>query len=343
MPTSIETESAFDRIVENALDFIEASVRDLEQSPKFSVVHFAIGLELLLKARLFNEHWTLIAAEPHKASWTELLQGKVVTVQASSLCSYITKVSGENLKTQDSAFKAAFDHRNRVLHLMPVGNQADIVTEQFRAWYQLHRLLERSWAAIFSKHQSRLAAVETALMTNRKYLSTRYEQQQETLLELAAGGYVAVCPLCAFDAAVISSNTVTAPSAECRVCRSTFTAVTFGCGYWNVIDDTLVEYSCKCGTIHLIDGLVAQLDPTTLMRPKEQIIAGPGRYHCGTCLSHDARVVWVDEGLVCLGCGTRYGDIKLEACEYCNELWAGYDTELSWFNGCEFCDGHDPN
>jgi len=45
------------------LDFIERSAGELQEEKSLPIAHFATGLEPILKARLFAEHWTLIAEE----------------------------------------------------------------------------------------------------------------------------------------------------------------------------------------------------------------------------------------------------------------------------------------
>tara|TARA_B100000965_G_scaffold361709_1_gene343253 strand:+ start:503 stop:721 length:219 start_codon:yes stop_codon:yes gene_type:complete len=53
-------EELFDSLVKNAIDFLDSSLDDLEKRPKNSIVDFYTSIELFLKARLMDEHWTLI-------------------------------------------------------------------------------------------------------------------------------------------------------------------------------------------------------------------------------------------------------------------------------------------
>ena len=50
----------FSQLVGNALDFAETAARELEPSPKYSLINFGAAVELFLKARLLSEHWALI-------------------------------------------------------------------------------------------------------------------------------------------------------------------------------------------------------------------------------------------------------------------------------------------
>ncbi len=60
-----ELHEVFNALVNTGVDFFVRSARELTTEQEFSIAHFATGLELLLEARLFHEHWTLIATQPH--------------------------------------------------------------------------------------------------------------------------------------------------------------------------------------------------------------------------------------------------------------------------------------
>src|SRR4051812_17574119 len=90
MPTRDQLDEVFSALVGNGFDFLVRSAQELDKEQKFAIAHFATGVELLLKARLFHEHWTLIACEPHNCAWTSVKDGTVRTLQASDLCAAIT-------------------------------------------------------------------------------------------------------------------------------------------------------------------------------------------------------------------------------------------------------------
>src|SRR5712692_8889514 len=67
-------------LIENAFDFLQEAIDCLrEGSPrklKYSVLHLASAAELLLKARLSREHWSLIFKDPAKASEESFASGE---------------------------------------------------------------------------------------------------------------------------------------------------------------------------------------------------------------------------------------------------------------------------
>ena len=53
----------FERLVENALDFLVCAIEEFQVAPKYSVIHFSAAVELFLKARLMAEHWSLVVMD----------------------------------------------------------------------------------------------------------------------------------------------------------------------------------------------------------------------------------------------------------------------------------------
>lgn len=60
-------------LLENSLDFILTGVKDLSGEPtprdlKYSALHLSAGVELLLKARLEKQDWSLVFKDVNKAN-----------------------------------------------------------------------------------------------------------------------------------------------------------------------------------------------------------------------------------------------------------------------------------
>ena len=56
-------EEILERLVENGLDFLHKAIDELKDHPKFSLIHFYSAVEHFLKARLMEEHWTLVISQ----------------------------------------------------------------------------------------------------------------------------------------------------------------------------------------------------------------------------------------------------------------------------------------
>lgn len=334
-----ERDKVFDSLVENGIDFLASSVADLDARPKYSVVHFATGLELLLKARLFAEHWALVAANPHAATWSGLTSGTLKTVSASSIGKALIAVVSEPSSPQCKVFESVFRHRNRILHFMPVEDPAAIAMEQLRAWFHLHSLIQGRWESVFAGHRGELAKLDQLLRRNRNYLQTIYDQTEARLSGLKVAGKVLECRSCGFSSGELDSPTRLVSGVACHVCGDRYAVIRFDCGNAYPLDGATFEFDCDCGVLHKVQDLISKYDESRDLSPKDQLIHGPGRYRCGECLSIEETVVPIDGAYTCLGCGAEWGDEGPESCEWCNELWFGYSLEGSYLNGCELCEG----
>ena len=148
-PRSVSDE-LFDSLVMNALDFLERAVRELEKSPKYSVIHFFNSIELFLKARLLREHWSLVVSKTEKANLETFRRGDFQSVTFDDCLSRLRSVANEPIAThEEQSFRELRDHRNKLVHFfhpkyatgLDAKILAEAVSEQFKAWFYLHRLV----------------------------------------------------------------------------------------------------------------------------------------------------------------------------------------------------------
>ncbi|HRI07205.1 MAG TPA: hypothetical protein PKW35_05265 [Nannocystaceae bacterium] len=338
-PSHEQLAEVFNALVTNGFDFFVRSAHELVKDQKFSIAHFATGLELLLKAALFHEHWTLIATDPHNCAWTGVKDGTVRTIQASDLCAVITSTTGTPLNHEKAAFESVFKHRNRVLHWAPNGDLAATVAEQCLAWHHLRNLLAGSWKEPFEPFQKRIDEVEKLLRAHRLYLQVRFDQHEKKLRGMENARRLLMCPTCGFRAGVATDGTERVISFECLVCGYTGSAARVACDALYALDDLPVD-SCECGDTHDREQLLDALDPTPLLRPKEMSFYEPDRGHCGECFDIELTVAPNGGSYVCIACGMQFDPEDSTNCEWCNERWFGWDSEGSYLTGCEHCDGH---
>ena len=358
MITAEQKQEVFDALVTNGLDFIERSAGELEDEQKFAIAHFATGLELILKARLFYEHWTLVEVRPHKADWNKILEGTGHTIQASELCSTITSVTGTSLSRQKDTFNAVFSHRNRVLHAFPGADLQGTVAEQCRAWTYLNGLMSKQWSKVFESYHERIDGVEESLRVYRAHLQVRYEQLEPSLREPRAQGRLGCCSACEFESAVTPDATGHCQPTYCEVCgHREDHAFLFPCGYWTAVDG-VGHLPCVCGETHQLSDFVDALEPTDVpplvgslgveavldlfeptpfLSPKEMSSYEAPRAHCGDCNSYHPTAVPFRGLYLCVECAVVFDDEHASYCERCNESWVGRDTEHSIIMGCDLC------
>ena len=150
-PVKNEPKQFFDLIVGNAIDFFDTSIKDFEKRPKYSVINFCSGLELILKACLLLEHWSLILKSPDKADLIKFQSGDFVSVTIGEIIDRLIKICNETFTPDETkCFGRLRDHRNKMVHFChdayskkPDGKLLEeIAAEQCMAWCYLHRRLK---------------------------------------------------------------------------------------------------------------------------------------------------------------------------------------------------------
>ena len=144
-----KTDILFDLVVENALDFLEHSVDEVENAPKYSVIHFYTAVELLLKARMMADDWKrIVSSNIKEPQWEDFKEGKLQTVGFNEIKKYFSEWNFYQDKFK--YFKSLATHRNKLMHFYhKATSEAEyidllrsIVKEQLTAWYILNKMLD---------------------------------------------------------------------------------------------------------------------------------------------------------------------------------------------------------
>ncbi len=116
------TRDLTERLIRNALDFVVRAAEDLwsvprpgERELKYSTIHLYEAIEILLKARLMREHWSLVIedGEISKRTRQDLERGKFRSVDYKAAKERLANISGVDIDTRaDRAFEDLRDLRN---------------------------------------------------------------------------------------------------------------------------------------------------------------------------------------------------------------------------------------
>ena len=105
------------RLVDNGLDFLSRSIDELEQFPKYSVIHFYTAVELFVKARLMSEHWSLVVSKRQEPDWNDFVAGDFQSVTLDEAAKRLQKIVRSGLSRQElDAFRDIGKHRNKMVH-----------------------------------------------------------------------------------------------------------------------------------------------------------------------------------------------------------------------------------
>jgi len=214
------------RLIRNALDFIDRAAVDLwddelsdERQLKYSTIELYEGIELLLKARLVQEHWSLIIRDIDRFRQGSLQQGDFVSVNFEIACERLQSSCDAEL---DGRARLAFDGlrklRNRYVHFTCDERRPLVLGAQLRAWHHVLRLLEEGFLGdLKEEHLKQLENIRKLMLTSEEFLASRLSERSTDLDALKKGGHLVIeCPECEKQALVLGDIGEHYPA--CLVC-----------------------------------------------------------------------------------------------------------------------------
>jgi hypothetical protein len=336
-------DDAFRKLCLSAFEFLRRSVAEFDKDPKFALAHFSTGLELLLKARLLNEHWSLVVLS--KPDLKKFRSGESTTVGITEAMDRLDSVVGEPVpKDARAAFEKVARHRNRVMHFfLEVGDQdrekltREVAQDLYIGWYYL-RERTQAWSGILEDFQKELRALDSTMQRTKAYLKVLFEKLKPALdQKRRAGVEIGACPSCNFEAAVVENIADQIFVQRCQVCTLCIPILRFECSECETQHEVsgwhhFQPVQCPCGEHITMKELHEWLDTSS----EDYTNPGPP-INCAECQGAGT-VVLHGELYVCVQCAEHSQNAP--QCGWCNECQiGGGDLEDSYLTGCEFCDG----
>lgn len=342
-------ENDFDLIVSNAFDFLERALKEFEKTPKYSVIHFYAAIELIMKARLLWEHWTLVIAKNSDPDLTKFRTGDFQSVNIRDAKKRLEYTVQDGLtNTEYECFLRLSNHRNRIVHFYHPSQAGDdrelasIVAEQCLAWFYLTRIFNR-WNEQFSSYHKIITKIDRAMHKYRKFLEAKFGALEPDIERLGNAGIVFLnCPSCGYKSFREDTGLYPVNCFDCLVCGFKDTGVVIDCPECGQTNKLIGEPFGEC--THCSNGFDSDdvfnfltkdfvpdhHDPDMLTVPVA---------HCEICDGYET-VVRVNEQdrWICCSCFTLYGLEDIGHCDWCSSLCTGH-LENSYLNGCVACHG----
>ena len=335
------TDSPFEQLVKNALDFTEASIRQLEQEPKFSAINFYTALELFLKARLVHEHWSLAVSNLQKASKEEFHQAdfQSIGLDEAKLRIKNTLPAAESLTDGESkAYDALRRRRNKAVHFYHPDylgdHRSEVAVEQFIAWRHLHRRLKESWADYFQGVADQIDELNAKISKYDAYIDAIFadywKRIQEANIQRKKTGkspiLVGFCVSCEKQAVEPRGRlTKHIFAGVCQVCDEEQPLITLPCR--NCSNETAVSpwgsLPCfKCGADSIFESALLEeaVEPATLKESWGYC------YLCDASPSPTVMALRLDDGeraLLCSSCLDFERSGWLDVCGWCGAMVTG--------------------
>lgn len=276
-------------LVENALDFMlsaaEHAAKDDARSLKYAVLHVAAAAELLLKARLEREHWSLLFSDAGKADQKRFAIGDFRSVDFEDAIDRLERIADVTIGKQEKEhLRKLRDVRNRLQHFAAsVGKEEAVSLLVNTCGFCLDFCRTQLAIGPGSPHDAAMAQVVQHLGEFEKFVSERLKTMQP-LLSGAPG--VVWCPCCWQDTLIVGDG-----QPHCAFCGHSTSPEEVA----DSVGECRMDDVClRCGTAAL-----------ALLVTGAHFVVG----HCMNCAAENA---------FCLSCGHQYLG-KWGDCPQCGE------------------------
>lgn len=322
-------------VVENGLDYLRHGLEDLGEEPpayKYAALHLFCAIEVLVKARLIREHWSLACERADNVSLASFEAGDVKTVDPTAGLNRLRKAVGlEIVQRHMDSVEALRKMRNRAAHLAFVG------TDDVAARVGLGRGLD--FAVWFLAEHIRPGApdrevvlIEETLDEVRDALAGIEDFVKERLISIAQdlqnAAVLLCCPRCGQDALTPRSD----QGPGCLFClwdsdgeegAEEYLAAVMGLSSHTVISDGgewPIDYCPNCETHAFVGSVDIVKDASKDLANMHDPYVPPA-YLCFAC-SYLATHLEIDR---CSSCGRTMPAAELSVCFDCIAYKYGVD------------------
>ncbi|MER8156886.1 hypothetical protein [Streptomyces sp. NPDC094472] len=309
----------------NGMDYLQSVVQHLADDPgprdlKYAVLHLQAATEVLLKARLEHEHWSLVFKDPGKATRKRFESGDFESCTIPETVYRLRHIAGIELDDQleDETRRLAKD-RNALQHY---GLQTPAAAVKARAAAVLDLLLSFVHEHLLSgdipsddellvSESLSFLQVQQGLNTIHAYISTRMQRMRVALEQVLER--TIRCPECDQWALVVDDRDAKG-NFLCQFCRE----------IWPSADDLAMDY----------EGSLSG-EPRWVQTAWGGLMTPP----CPACGSEAfverAHLADAPEQrrCLCFHCGRAFDDQKLALCSGCERRFLPTGTETI----CESC------
>ena len=201
-----DIKQVFEGLVNNAFDFLARSAAEFDTDIKYSIIHFCVAVENILKAELIHEHWSLIFKKPENASWNNFITGDFQSISLEDAITRLCQIAEKDIpKEAKSCFIDIAKERNKIIHFYNgTISKESIAIKQFTAWYYIDTFL-RSWDGHFNKFLNEKIKIQNIMAKQMEYLKIKYDKIKPFLEKIDKNKqFLSTCPHCKYDALVLS-------------------------------------------------------------------------------------------------------------------------------------------
>ena len=215
--TESQAEQIYLNLLDNALDFLLSAAKAVHRdegprSHKEAVLHLANGIELVLKARLVREHWSLIFSRIDQASFEELSKADFNSVDFPTAVKRLEQIAGVIIdKAAHSHIDSLRKLRNKITHFTTTLDSTQTKSLVAKSMTFCIEFCEQQ-AMVTHDVPSKIGEIRVNLTELQEFVDAR----MKSISEEWGGALIWDCPECWQDALVIDGGEV-----ECKYCNRT--------------------------------------------------------------------------------------------------------------------------
>jgi len=180
------------------------------------VLHLSSAVELILKARLINEHWTLIFRDPGKAEIEKFKEGNFQSVDFQEAEDRLGRICKVDLSKHKPILKILRETRNRVQHFEFSAEVPEVVSILVKTWSFLWDFIYDNLPDNVDEHGTILDEIKELVVKQEDFIDERLTEIEPKLESVKKeGSLVLACPSCL-------QETLEVPGGEnpiCHFCR----------------------------------------------------------------------------------------------------------------------------
>lgn len=181
--STADKQEILDGLMANGLRHLERGLRGFEADAlDFAVTDAFFGIEIILKALVFDGQWELIFTEPGDAELQALKSGSGRTIGCDQAIKRLTTLLNRSLPPSTAHFKKLQRHRNKLVHFYHPGlfterEKTQVATDLANAWAALREVQQhQSFGLVFNKHADKFRDLEGRLLLVDTFLDQQAQQ-----------------------------------------------------------------------------------------------------------------------------------------------------------------------
>jgi len=196
-------------LIENSFDFLEATIENAKKSDKrswkYALLNLASALELLMKAVLEQEHWSLLFIDTNKANKEDLHSGNLKSINFETCIQRLQNVAGVALSVNDLKYIEKIRQiRNRITHFsvdLHVEEVQSIIAKCIGIFTKLNREIDTDESV-----EDRIHYINSELADFERYVKLHLAEIEKDISKLDRPSIFLSCPLCLQETIVINAK-----------------------------------------------------------------------------------------------------------------------------------------